>query len=214
MTEFAKDLFPEDPAIVDYPFYVLGRWIHGEQLSLQLLKNHLQFWKRVYDRIHRTPVTFDAISRKESTFEQSVKAELERLQFMFSFEPLILNLPGGRGAPQYTPDFVLPNCKKKRRIVILEPHGFWTPLEKRPVRIGQKTFSIWVRPTRIDRDELEFVSKLRDFRKTWKEKYYLILIVPSAVRDRVEDDYPDIFDEICEGRDIPRLLYDLKKHAN
>lgn len=214
LTEFAKDLFPKDPAIVDYPFYVLGRWIHGEQLSLQLLKNHLQFWEKVYDRIHRTPVTFDAISRKESTFEQSVKAELEKLQFMFSFEPLILNLPGARGAPQYTPDFVLPNCKKKRRTVILEPHGFWTPLEKRPVRIGHKTFLIWVRPTRIDPDESKFVNKLRDFRNTWKEKYYLILIVPSAVKDRVKDDYPDIFDEICEGRDIPRLLYNLKKHSN
>jgi len=214
LTEFAKELFPEDPAIVDYRFYILGRWIRGEQLSLELLKNHLQFWEKVYDRIQRAPVTFVTISRKESTFERSVKAELEKLRFMFSFEPFSLNLPRERGAPQYTPDFVLPRCKKKGRVVILEPHGFWTPLEKRQVRIGHRTFWIWVRPTRIDVDELEFVDKLRDFRNTWKEKYYLILIVPSTVKDRVKDDYLDMFDEIYEGRDIPRLLYNLKKHSN
>ncbi|MBS7637118.1 DUF2400 family protein [Candidatus Bathyarchaeota archaeon] len=30
-TNFAKELFPEDPAKVDYPFFLLGRWLKGRQ---------------------------------------------------------------------------------------------------------------------------------------------------------------------------------------
>jgi hypothetical protein len=214
-TDFAasRDMFPEDPAIVDYPFYVLGRWIHGEQLSIHLLRNHLAFWQRVYARIRRTPLAFDVISRKESSFEQEIRAELERLQFMFRFEPQILNLSGDGGAPQYTPDFVLPSCRKKGKVVILEPHGPWTPLERRMVTISSRSFPIWVYPSQVQPDELRFASKLRAFRKTWGEMYYLVLIVPSTFKDRVERDYPDISDEICEGSDVPKLLYDLKRSS-
>jgi len=61
-------------------------------------------------------------------------------------------------------------------------------------------------------DEVKFVDKLLTFRKHYKEMYYLILIVPSSIKDRVERDYPDIYDEIVEGEDIPKLLYDLRKN--
>lgn len=30
-TNFAKELFPEDPAKVDYPFFLIGRWLKGRQ---------------------------------------------------------------------------------------------------------------------------------------------------------------------------------------
>lgn len=212
-TEFARELFPNDPLKVDYPFYMLGRWIRGEQYNLQLLKNYLQFWERVYKKIHRPPVAFDTFSREESTFQQNVKAELDKLQFLFSFEPLNLNLPED-GARKYTPDFVLPKCKKNGKTVILEPHGIWTRRKKRTVRIGRRRFPIWVRPSRIDPYELRFVNKLEKVRETWGEQYYIILIVPSEVKDRVEDDYPNLFDEICDGADVPRLLYNLRKHCN
>ena len=221
LTEFAKELFPEDPVKVDYPLYMLGRWIGGKHLRnlkaasrLQLLKDYLQFWKKIYDKIQRPPVTFDIVSRGESTFEQNIRSELEKLQFIFSFEPHIFNLAENQGAPRYTPDFVLPNCKKNGKIVILEPHGFWTPREKRIVRIGHRRFPIWVRPTRIDPDELRFVSKLEKFRAIWGEMYYLILIVPSSVKDRVEEDYRNAYDEIWDGGDVPKLLFNLRKHCN
>jgi len=222
LTEFAKELFPEDPAKVDYPFYVLGRWIGGKQVRnlqaldrLRLLEEYLQFWKKIYDDIQMPPVTFDIISREESTFEQDIRLELEKLHFMFSFEPHIFNLPGNQGAPTYNPDFVLPKCKKNGKVVILEPHGFWTPRVKRYVRIGRRRFPIWVRPTRIDPDELRFVDKLKKFTdSTWGEIYHLILIVPSQVKDRVEEDYQNAFDEIWDGRDISKLLFDLAKHRN
>lgn len=212
-TEFARELFPEDPLKVDYPFYMLGRWIRGEQLSLQLLMDYLQFWERVFDKIQRPPVAFDTASREESTFEQNVRAELDKLQFLFSFEPLNLNLPGD-GALRYTPDFVLPKCKMNGKTVILEPHGFWTHRKKRLVKIGHRRFPIWVRPSRLDADELKFVNKLKKVRETWGGRYHIILIVPSEVKDRVENDYPDVFDEICDGEDVPKLLYNLKKHCN
>lgn len=214
LTQFSLDLFPEDPAIVDYPFYVMGRWIGDENLTLRLLRNHLQFWKRVYNQLKKPPITFDVVSRNESTFEQDVRRELEKLQLMFHFEPYPFSLPEQRGAPHYRPDFVLPRCRKKGRIVILEPHGIWTPLQKRMVPLGRQTFPIWVRPTEIEVDELLFVNKLRVFRKMYRDLYYLILIVPSPVKDRVESDYPDIYDEIYDGRDIPKLLCDLEKNLD
>jgi len=220
-TEFARELFPEDPVKVDYPLYVLGRWVGGKHLRtlqaparLQLLKDYLDFWKKIYDKIKRPPVTFDVVSREESTFEQNIRSELEKMQFMFRFEPHIFHLPKDQNAPKYTPDFVLPNCRKNNKIVILEPHGFWTPPEKRLVRIGRQRFTIWVRPARINPDELKFISKLKKFRDTWGEKYHLILIAPSSVKDRIAEDYRDPFDEIWDGGDVPKLLFDLRKHCD
>ena len=64
LTKFALDLFPEDPAIVDYPFYVLGRWLDGELLSFSVLRKYLRFWQEIYDKIKRAPIVFDLISRK------------------------------------------------------------------------------------------------------------------------------------------------------
>jgi hypothetical protein len=57
-----------------------------------------------------------------------------------------------------------------------------------------------------------FVNKLRTFREVYKDMYYLILIVPPAVTQRIENSYPDTYDELCDGGDIPKLLYELKKN--
>ena len=211
LTDFAIQLFPDDPTIVDYPFYVLGRWIREEKLSLPVLKNHLQFWKRINSHLNQPIITFDVVARNESTFEKNVREELDKLKLMFLFEPYPLSLPKQSSAPHYKPDFVLPRVRKKDRIVLLEPHGIWTPLEKRLVSLGRERFPIWVSPTEIDPEETEFVNKLRFFRESYKELYYLILIVPSSFKERVERDYPEIFDEIYDGADIPKLLYELKK---
>ncbi|NIO36935.1 hypothetical protein GTO27_04440 [Candidatus Bathyarchaeota archaeon] len=181
---------------------------------LQLLRDHLRFWKRIYDKIQRPPIVFDVVSREESTFEQNIRTELEELRFLFAFEPHSFNLAEDQRAPRYTPDFVLPNCRKNGKIVILEPHGFWTRLERRVVKLGHERFSIFVRPTRLDPDELRFVDKLRKFRNTWGGLHHLILIVPSSVKDRVEEDHRGAFDEIWDGGDVPKLLFDLRKRCN
>ncbi|MGA2682018.1 MAG: DUF2400 family protein [Candidatus Bathyarchaeia archaeon] len=211
VTEFANHLFPEDPAVIDYPFYVLGRWIRDEKLSFSVLKSHLQFWKKINGQLNRPIITFDVVARNESTFEKNVREELNKLKLIFLFEPYPLSLPKESPAPHYKPDFVLPRVRRKGHIVLLEPHGIWTPLEKRIVSYGRERFPMWVTPSQIYPEETEFVDKLRFFRQSYKDLYYLILIVPSSFKERVEKDYPDIFDEIYDGADIPKLLYELKK---
>ena len=211
LTQFALELFPKDPAIVDYPFYVLGRWIKDEELNLQLLRDHLKFWQKIYDKIQRSPITFEVLSRNESSFEQEIREELEKLKVMFKFEPYLFQLPESSGIPHYKPDFVLPRYRKKGKRIILEPHGIWTSRQKRIVTIGKQTFPIWVFPTIVDSDEIRFVNKIRAFRKNYGNMYYFILIVPSPVRDRIERDYSDIYDEIYEGKDIPKMLYNITK---
>ena len=53
----APNLFPEDPAIVDYPFYVLGRWINDQKLSIRLLRTFLKFWQEIYRKIGKPPIS-------------------------------------------------------------------------------------------------------------------------------------------------------------
>lgn len=215
LTEFARELFPEDPAKIDYPFYILGRCLRGKNLSLNLLEDHLRFWGTVWDKTRVTPVTFDMVSREETLFEKGIKSRLEELKILFYYEPFSFGLPKGSGAPKYTPDFILPRCKRKGRTVILEPHGIWTRLQKRLVRIGKKRFSLWVDPTRIEPSELEFVNKLWRFRDAgWRRKYYLILIVPPQFKGRISKSYPTIADEIWDAKDLPRLIYDLKTNSH
>jgi hypothetical protein len=182
------------------------------ETELESIEKSPSILEKIYDQLKKPPVTFDVVSRNESTFERNVREELEKLKFMFHFEPYPFSLPEQKGAPHYRPDFVLPRCRKKGKIVILEPHGIWTPLQKRLVSLGRQTFPIWVNPVEIDLDELQFVNKLKVFRELYKDMYYLIVIVPSAVKERVEREYADIYDELYDGRDIPKLLYDLKKN--
>ena len=213
LTKFALELFPDDPTIVDYPFYVLGRWIKDEKLTLNLLRDHLKFWNRIYQKIHRAPISFDVASRDESSFEQTVREELEELNVMFKFEPCSFNLPDSSCAPHYKPDFVLTGYRKNGRKIILEPHGIWTSRQKRIVTVGNQTFSIWAYPTEVDPDEVKFVDKMRIFRQEYKHMYYLILIVPSPVIERIKKNYSDIYDEIYEGKDIPKMLYQIKQYC-
>ena len=209
LTKFALDLFPEDPAIVDYPFYVLGRWLDGELLSLSVLRKYLRFWQEIYDKIKRAPVVFYLISRKRSDFERQIATELERLRVEFEYEKITIQLP--KGIPHYKPDFVLKNCYKKNKTVILEPHGVWTSRVRRSYNLRGRTYYIWANPSEINVDEQKFVNKLRVFRENCRDMYYLVLIVPSEVRERIEWQYRDIADEIIEARDVPKLLYTLKR---
>jgi len=213
LTELAatSDMFPEDPTVVDYPLYVLGRWLNGEELSLDLLRKYLEFWQKVYDHIKKVPIEFDLLSRQESKFEKAIREQLERLDFIFEPEQNTFLFPKETGIPSYKPDFVLHKCSKKGKTVILEPHGPWTPREKRSYSLGGKTYSCFANPRNISAHEKKFVEKLRAFKANYGEMYYLLLILPSEVKDRVEWDYPDVADEICEGKDVPKLLYSIRR---
>jgi len=212
LTEFAFDLFPEDPAIVDLPFYVLGRWLDGENLNLSILSKYLRFWEEIYNKTKRAPIIFNLISRKRSNFEHQIAAELKRLKFEFDYEKITIQLPNG--VPHYKPDFVLKKCYKKNKPIILEPHGIWTPRVRKSYTMGGRTYYVWANPSRVNADEQKFVEKLRVFRENCRDMYYLVLIVPSDVKDRVQWHYADSADEIIEGRDLPKLLYSLRKNPN
>ena len=41
VTQFARKVFPGDPVKVDYPFFLIGRWLRGKDLNIQVLKETL-----------------------------------------------------------------------------------------------------------------------------------------------------------------------------
>jgi len=206
VTDYARGLFPDDPTKVDYPFFLLGRWLKGKDLCLTLLKEYLIFFADLYSRTQSSPVTYDLVSRQMSLFEERVRDELRRMGIMFYFESHRFQLTR---EISYLPDFVLPNCRIARKRVLLEPHGIWSHPKSRKARIGGKTmtFHAYERTP----DELKFTEKMRLFRETFGKDYHVILLVPARVKGRVERWYPDSFDEIFEGRDIPDLLFKLAK---
>ena len=211
ITSFARELFPEDPTKVDYPLYLLGRWLRGRQLSLQLLRGYLDFFEDLYDKTHTVPVTYDIVSRRMSSFEENVRAELQKTQLVFYYESHKFNLPGGI---TYLPDFVLPKCKRKGKTVLLEPHGIWSYPKRRIANIGGRRMTFQAYGTEKDTSETRFTEKIRLFRETYGRDFYLILLVPARVKERIESLYPHSFDEIYVGTDIPKLLYELKQHTN
>jgi len=50
VTQFARKLFPEDPVKVDYPFFLVGRWLRGKELSIQVLREALVRFDAFYRR--------------------------------------------------------------------------------------------------------------------------------------------------------------------
>lgn len=184
VTGYASKLFPEDPLVVDYPFYMLGRWMRGQTVDRDMLIDYLVFFDELYKLTGTTPSSYDIVSREASGFEASLRALLEKQSIMFYFEPQRFNLGVGL---TYKPDFVLPGCKVGSRIVILEPHGVW--------RLGH---------------EAEVTRKYQVFREMFGSLFYLILIVPPNEYTRVRDGYPESYDDIVEGNRMGELLYLLK----
>jgi len=50
VTSFAKTIFPEDPVKVDFPFFLVGRWLRGKKLNIQTLKSTLLLFDAFYQR--------------------------------------------------------------------------------------------------------------------------------------------------------------------
>jgi len=48
VTRFARELFPEDPVKVDFPFFLIGRWLRGKDLNMQTLKKTLTQFDNFY----------------------------------------------------------------------------------------------------------------------------------------------------------------------
>ncbi len=93
---------------------------------------------------------------------------------------------------------------------MLEPHGIWALPEKRVVNIGERKIRIQAYSDKPNPSEIRFTNKIRTFRETFGNDYHLVLIVPTRFVDRVKMRYPDVFDELYVGTDIPELLYRLQ----
>jgi hypothetical protein len=51
LTSFASSLFPEDPAIVDFPFFILGTWLEYSDLTQISLERSLRFFVQKHEEL-------------------------------------------------------------------------------------------------------------------------------------------------------------------
>jgi hypothetical protein len=166
-TEFAKTLFPNDPAKVDFPFYVLGSWLEYSDLTVNsveksirfFIKKHQEFlqplmqyltvvyhYNRIGERIE--PGAFSAL-------ELDVYDFLRSQQVIFNYEFMEFSVSKDNPTLTYKPDFLLPQFTYQGRKVLLEPHG-------------------------VKDNLLDILFKLACFREHYGEFFCLILIVPDS----------------------------------
>ncbi|MEJ5327245.1 MAG: DUF2400 family protein [Candidatus Bathyarchaeia archaeon] len=117
LTSFAKQLFPKDPARVDYPFFLLGRWLRQKSLNRNTLKEALQFFDNMHRVTGQPHAYYHKISRYKSGWEKKTANILSKMNIHYGYETITFPLPG----ETYTPDFILDREIQGRRI-ILEPH--------------------------------------------------------------------------------------------
>jgi hypothetical protein len=117
ITDFAKQLFPEDPAKVDYPFFLLGRWLKRKNLNRNTLKEALQFFDHMHKVTGQPHAYYQTMGRYKSGWEKKTASILSKMKISYGYETITFPLPGDI----YTPDFILDRLVQGRRI-ILEPH--------------------------------------------------------------------------------------------
>ena len=117
ITDFARQLFPKDPAKVDYPFFLLGRWLKQKNLNRNTMKEALQFFNHMHKVTGQPHAYYQKMSRYKSGWEKKTARILSKLKIPYGYEAISFPLPG----ETYTPDFILGRSVQGRRI-ILEPH--------------------------------------------------------------------------------------------
>jgi hypothetical protein len=135
ITKFAKNLYPNDPAKVDYPFFLLGRWLKQKPLNKNTLKEALQFFERMHSVTGQPHAYYQSMSRYKSGWEKKTAVTLSRMKIPFGYEPINFPLPGDN----YTPDFILDKYVHGRRIV-LEPHYEMTKKQARKYSLFKQTY--------------------------------------------------------------------------
>jgi hypothetical protein len=181
LTAFARSLFPEDPAKVDVPFFILGTWLEYSDLTPASLERSLGFFIKKHNELLQPLMRYLTIvyhynrageviePGTTSAMEWDVYNFLRQRQIIFSYEFMEFYLT--QENLTYKPDFLLPKLTDKGRKVILEPHG-----------VRAKLF--------------QELAKLSIFRKHFGQYFCLILIVP--------DEYVEVIDRL----DAKHLSYD------
>ncbi len=167
LTNFARQLFPEDPAKVDFPFFILGTWLENADLTPIFLEKSLRFLIQKHEELLQPIMRYltvvghynrmgEALQPGAFTgFEGNVYTFLQDRQIMFNYEFMEFCLPTEGRILTYKPDFLLPQYTDKGRKVLLEPHGVSSKMK-------------------------DVLLKLSLFRKHYGEFFCLILIVPDA----------------------------------
>ena len=119
LTSFAKQLFPRDPAKVDYPLFLLGRWIKGKPLNPITLKEALHLFDHLYKVTGRAHVFYQVMEYYKSGWERRVADTLTKMKIPFRYEGIRFPLPNNI---RYTPDFILSESTIHGRKIVLEPH--------------------------------------------------------------------------------------------
>ena len=135
VTKFARQLFPDDPARVDYPFFLLGRWLSKKTLNRGTLKEALQFFDHMHKVTGQTQAYYQKLSRYKSGWEKKTAIILRKLKIPYGYETLSFPLPG----EIYTPDFILDKEIHGRKI-ILEPHYLMTPHQSAKYSLFKRTY--------------------------------------------------------------------------
>ena len=135
LTTFAKRLFPQDPAKVDYPFFLLGRWLKQKTLNRFTLKTALDFLERMQKITGQSQAYYQKMSRYKSGWEKKTALTLLRMHIPYGYETISFPLPN----EVYTPDFILEKTVQGRKI-ILEPHFEMTKRQARKYALFKRTY--------------------------------------------------------------------------
>jgi hypothetical protein len=135
LTDFAKRLFPQDPARVDYPFFLLGRWLKQKTLNRYTLKTALDFLERMQKITGQSQAYYQKMSRYKSGWEKKTALTLLKLHSPYGYETISFPLPN----EVYTPDFILEKTVQGRKI-ILEPHFEMTKKQARKYALFKRTY--------------------------------------------------------------------------
>jgi hypothetical protein len=135
ITRFALRLFPTDPSKVDYPFFLLGRWLKKKALNKNTLKDALRFFESVHKVTGQTHAYYESMSRYKSGWEKKTARILSRMKIPFGYEPINFPLPGDN----YIPDFILDRSINGKKIV-LEPHYEMTRKQARKYSLFKQIY--------------------------------------------------------------------------
>ena len=135
LTDFAKRLFPQDPAKVDYPFFLLGRWLKQKTLNRYTLKTALDFLDRMQKITGQSQAYYQKMSRYKSGWEKKTALTLLKMHIPYGYETISFPLPN----EVYTPDFILEKTVQGRKI-ILEPHFEMTKKQARKYALFKRTY--------------------------------------------------------------------------
>lgn len=135
LTDYAKRLYPHDPAKVDYPFFLLGRWLKQKTLNRYTLKTALDFLDRMQKVTGQPQAYYEKMSRYKSGWEKKTALTLLQMHIPYGYETISFPLP----KEVYTPDFILEK-KIRGRKIILEPHFEMTKRQARKYALFKRIY--------------------------------------------------------------------------